>query len=103
MSKQRLSHWAVDIISKVYREQNLPVPVNLVAHSTRSMATSWAALRGVPLAEICGGPCTFCRFYRVSVAAPAPLGSAVLSAAGSGKDGVEFFVPHYSDGTSHPR
>ena len=86
VSKQRLSHWMVDTIAQAYDSQSLPVPGNLVAHSTRSMATSWAALRGVSVAEICAAaswsaPCTFARFYRVNVAAPAPLSEAVLSVA----------------------
>ena len=86
VSKQRLSHWVVDTISHAYDSQNLPVPGHLVAHSTRSTATSWAALRGVPVADICAAaswstPCTFTQFYRVNVAAAAPLSLAVLSAA----------------------
>jgi len=44
VSKQRLSHWVVDTISQAYVNRNLPIPGDLVAHSTRSMATSWAAL-----------------------------------------------------------
>ena len=86
MSKQRLSHWVVDTIAQAYDSQSLPVPGNLVAHSTRSMATSWAALGGVSVAEIFAAaswsaPCTFARFYRVNVAAPAPLSEAVLFVA----------------------
>ena len=86
VSKHRLSHWVVDTISQAYDSQGLPAPGNLVAHSTRSMATSWAALRGVSVAEICAAaswstPCTFARFYRVNVAAATPLSMAVLSAA----------------------
>ena len=107
VSKQRLSHWVVDTISQAYDGQDLPVPRNLVAHSTRSMATSWAALKGVSVAEICaaaswGAPCTFARFYRVNVAAPAPLASAVLSAAGRRSDCVESSVPGDPDSMSHP-
>ena len=108
VSKQRLSHWVVDTISQAYEGQGLPVPGNLVAHSVRGMATSWAALKGVPMAEICAAaswtnPCTFARFYRVNVAAPAPLGVAVLSAAGRSQDGVESSVLNDFDGMSHPR
>ncbi len=83
--KQRLSHWIVDTISQAYSSQNLPVPCDLVAHSSRSMATSWAALKGVALSDICAAaswstPCTFTRFYRINVTNPNSLGSAVLSA-----------------------
>lgn len=86
VSKQRLSHWIVDTISQAYVNQNLPIPGDLVAHSTRSMATSRAALKGVALSDICvtaswGSSCTFTRFYRINVAKPNPFGSAVLSAA----------------------
>lgn len=57
------------------------------------MATSWAALRGEPPAEIYAvasrsAPCEFSQFYRFSVATMAPLGPAALSAAGGGKNGV---------------
>ncbi|XP_071400930.1 LOW QUALITY PROTEIN: uncharacterized protein [Centroberyx affinis] len=36
----RLSHWLVETVSQAYSSQNLPVPGGLVAHSTRSVATS---------------------------------------------------------------
>lgn len=94
VSKQLLSHWIVDTISQAYSNQNLPIPGDLVAHSTRSMATSSAALKGVGLSDICAAaswstPCTFTRFYRINVTNPNSLGSAVLSVAkmsGEGKD-----------------
>ena len=75
VSKQRVSHWLVDTIAQAYAGRGLPKlmpgggatrPSGLVAHSTRSMATSWAALKGVSLADICTAaswstPCTFAR------------------------------------------
>ncbi|XDV25256.1 hypothetical protein PO909_029202 [Leuciscus waleckii] len=84
LSKQRLSHWVVDTIIQAYESAGQTVPTSIKCHSTRSVATSWAALRGVPLSEICAAatwtsPCTFIRFYRINVA-PIPLiSSAVLA------------------------
>ena len=83
LSKQRLSHWLVDVISHAYKASGMQVPPGLRAHSTRSMATSWAALRGVPADDICAAalwstPCTFTRFYRVDVTRPASVGNAAL-------------------------
>ncbi len=109
VSKQCLSHWIMNTISEAYSGKNLPVLSNLAAHLTRCVATSRAALRGVPLSEICAAAiwstrCTFSRFYGVSVASPVPLGSAVfLSAARRGCEGVESSVPGNTDGTSHPK
>ena len=84
-SRQRLSHWLVDAIAAAYSGQGFPVPTGLVGHSTRSVATSWATLRGVPLSEICSAatwssPCTFTRFYRLNVASASSLAGSVLSA-----------------------
>ena len=79
LSKQRLSHWIVDAISHAYEASDSPMPSGTRCHSTRSVSTSWAALRGVPLEDICAAaswasPGTFSRFYRVNVATPHPLG-----------------------------
>ena len=78
LSTQRLSHWVTDAISHAYSISDRPVPSGIRCHSTRSVATSWAALRGVPLRDIClaaswASPSTFTRFYRVNVADPHPL------------------------------
>ena len=67
VSKQYSYHWIVDTIPEAYSRQNPPVPGNLVALSTRSVATSWAAVQGVPLSEICAAatwsaPCIFLDF-----------------------------------------
>ncbi|KAK0149825.1 hypothetical protein N1851_009418 [Merluccius polli] len=83
LSKQRLSHWVVDAITQAYRHSGRPLPSGVRCHSTRAVATSWAALRGVPLQDICdaaswASPTTFSRFYRVNVATPHPLGVALL-------------------------
>ena len=83
LSKQRLSHWVVDTITQAYHISNRPRPPGVHCHETRSVSTSWAALRGVPLEEICAAASwtsasTFSRFYRVNVATPHPLGVVLL-------------------------
>ncbi|XP_077367945.1 uncharacterized protein LOC144013224 [Festucalex cinctus] len=87
LSKQRLSHWVVDAIRHSYLLSGRPLPSGVRCHSTRSIATSWAALRGVSLEDICAAaswatPCTFSRFYSVDVASPHPLG-VILGPAGA--------------------
>ncbi len=78
VSKQRLSHWVVNVIAQAYRASGRPPPAGVRCHSTRGIAASWAALKGVSLEDICAAaswasPNTFTRFYRVNVAAPHPL------------------------------
>ena len=107
LSKQRLSHWIVDAISAAYDVRGLPVPSGVVAHSVRGVVTSWAALKGVSVAEICAAaswsvPCTFARFYRLNVASPLTVGATVLCAAGQrGDDGAGFPVPRDPVGIGH--
>lgn len=83
LSKQRLSHWIVDTIGYAYKANNHPVPSGIRCHSTRGVSASWAAMRGVPLGDICAAASwassgTFSRFYRVNVATPHPLGVVLL-------------------------
>ena len=92
VSKQRVSHWLVDTIAQAYAESGFPVPEGLVAHSTRSMATSWAALKGVAFGEICAAaswstPCTFARFYRVNVTSDAVGATVLMTAAKQTSEG----------------
>ncbi len=81
-SKQRISHWVRDAILLAYEVRGLPSPLSVRAHSTRSVASSQALFRGVPLEEICvaagwSSPHTFVRFYNLDLdTAP---GSQVLS------------------------
>nr|XP_054590865.1 uncharacterized protein LOC129154747 [Nothobranchius furzeri] len=49
LSKQRLSHWVVDAIAMAYAAVGAVAPPGIVCHSTRSVTTSWAAMKGVPL------------------------------------------------------
>ena len=79
LSKQRLSHWVVETIAHAYEASNRPMPPGVKCHSTRGVSTSRAALRGVPLEDICSAASwasasTFTRFYSVNVATPHPLG-----------------------------
>ncbi|KAJ8333524.1 hypothetical protein SKAU_G00415320 [Synaphobranchus kaupii] len=83
VSRQRLSHWLVEAISRAYEYRGLQVPDGLRAHSTRGMATSWALFRGVSVQDICAAaswatPHTFVRFYRLDVTAPS-VAHSVLS------------------------
>ncbi|KAL1255562.1 hypothetical protein QQF64_013623 [Cirrhinus molitorella] len=53
ISRQRLSHWLVEAIILAYNSVGLSPPEGLKAHSTRSLATSWAAFRGMSIQDIC--------------------------------------------------
>lgn len=53
LSRQRLSHWLVEVIVLGYRCKGLQPSAGLQAHSTRSKATSWALLRGIRVEDIC--------------------------------------------------
>lgn len=52
LSKQRLS-WVVETIKQVYVGSGRPTPSEVKCHSTRHIATSWAAVKEVSLSEIC--------------------------------------------------
>ncbi|KAL0149110.1 hypothetical protein M9458_055542, partial [Cirrhinus mrigala] len=80
VSKQRLAHWVVDAISLAYESQGEPCPLEVRAHSTRSVASSYALAHGASLADICRAagwatPNTFARFYNLRVE---PVSSRVL-------------------------
>ncbi len=81
-SKQTLSRWIVDAIHIAYESSDLPSPMGVKAHSTRSVAASKAFLAGVPIQDICNAagwsmPLTFVRFYGLEM--QATPGSSVLS------------------------
>jgi hypothetical protein len=81
VSKQRLAHWIVDAIILAYDSQGEPCPPGLRAHSTRSVAASWALAQGASLTDVCRAagwatPNTFARFYSLRVESVA---SRVLS------------------------
>ncbi len=80
VSKQRLAHWIVDAIALAYQSQGEPCPMGVRAHSTRSVASSYALAHGASLADICRAagwatPNTFARFYNLRVE---PVSSRVL-------------------------
>ncbi len=80
VSKQRLTHWIVDAIALAYQSQGEPCPMGVRAHSTRSVASSYALAHGASLADICRAagwatPNTFARFYSLCVE---PVSSRVL-------------------------
>ncbi len=84
VSKQRMAHWIVDAITLAYQAQGVPCPFRLRAHSTRSVASSWALARGASLTDICRSagwatPSTFARFYSLRVE---PVSSCVLTSNG---------------------
>ena len=86
LSKQRLSHWVVDTIKKAYEVADIPLPSGVTCHSTRGISTSWAAMEGVSLTDVCAAACwstpsTFARFYRLDVASGSSLASAILPLA----------------------
>ncbi len=47
-----MAHWIVDAITLAYQAQGVPCPFRLRAHSTRSVASSWALARGASLTDI---------------------------------------------------
>ena len=84
VSKQRLSHWIVDAIVLAYQARDLPCPLGVRAHSTRSVASSWALAHGASLADICRAagwatPNTFARLYNPCLE---PVSSQVLAPSG---------------------
>ncbi len=84
ISKQRMAHWIVDAITLAYQAQGVPCPFRLRAHSTRSVASSWALAHGASLTDICRAagwatPNTFARLYSLRVE---PVSSCVLTSNG---------------------
>lgn len=87
LTRQRLSYWVVEAITLAYESRGLQPPERLRAHSTRSMATSWALFRGTLVRDICAAaswasPHTFVRFYRLDVTETS-LAHSVLSVGSS--------------------
>ncbi len=84
VSKSRLAHWITKFITSSYASAHKVLLNPVKCHSTRSVATSWVALRGVQLTDICvaatwNSPSTFSRFYRLNVvSAPNSCSTAVL-------------------------
>ncbi len=73
-SERTLSWWIGDAITVAYESSDLPSPLVVKAHSTRSMAASKAFMAGVPMQDICDAagwstPLTFVRFYNLDLRA----------------------------------
>ncbi len=73
----------VGVIIQAYKVKNIKVPAGIWFHSTIRISTSWAALKGVPLIDICAAANwssadTFSRYYRVNVATSDTMERAVL-------------------------
>ena len=73
-SKQSLSRWIVDAIAAAYASKHLQCPLDIRAHSTRGMASSWAwssgiSNHGIYMAAGWASPPTFVRFYNLEVPA----------------------------------
>ncbi len=71
-SKHRISHRVRDAISLTYKVHGLSSPLSFLAHSTRSVASTQALFRGVPLEDICVTAGwyslhTFIRFYNLDL------------------------------------
>ncbi|KAI2646969.1 Protease HtpX [Labeo rohita] len=57
VSKQRISHWLVDVIRLAYQNRGLPCPLGVKAHSTRGVAALAALANGASLTDICRAAC----------------------------------------------
>lgn len=80
-SKQRLSHWVVDVITLKYESHGQDCHFGIRAHSTRVDASFWAWVGCPSIRDICcaagfSSQNTFTRFYRLDVSS---LASCVLS------------------------
>ncbi len=68
ISKQRMAHWIVDVVTLAYQKQSMSYPLRLRANSTWSIASSWALAHGALLTDIYRAvgwatPNTFARFF----------------------------------------
>ncbi|XP_054826594.1 uncharacterized protein LOC129323855 [Eublepharis macularius] len=84
-SAQSISRWVVQAILTCYSAANLPCPLQVHAHSTRSQASSAALFRGVPLQDICRAATwasadTFVKHYALDILdrKETAVGTAVL-------------------------
>lgn len=85
VSPQTISKWIMALIRLAYDLAKVPLPTSVKAHSTRTVATSTAFLRGVDLDDICWAATwsalsTFADHYCMDVRArkDASFGQAVL-------------------------
>lgn len=65
-SKQTIGKWIVEAISTADEAHSLPWPLLIMAHSTRSMASTKALLSGVSLQEVCDAAgCASVHIYKM--------------------------------------
>lgn len=74
------------MIKQAYEMAGRPAPLDIICHSTRGVTTSWAAMKGVALSEICAAAswkvtCTFPRLYHLNVAFGSSLATAIVPLA----------------------
>lgn len=74
LSKQRLPHWLVDVITMAYSQSGHPAPTVTCQHS-RSVFSSWAFLRCILLQQVH----TFSRFYKDHITLPSGMNLMALS------------------------
>ncbi|XP_068101601.1 uncharacterized protein [Hyperolius riggenbachi] len=72
VSKNTIARWIREIITLAYTNSGQSIPQSVNAHSTRSLATSWAERSGASLEQICKAATwsshqTFVRHYRVDL------------------------------------
>lgn len=86
-SKSTVARWIRQTITLAYEQTGSPVPGNLKAHSTRSLAASWAERAGASIEQVCRTATwakqdTFLKHYRVELLSPQDLtfGRKVLQA-----------------------
>ena len=85
VSKQRIASWLVQCIKNAYVHVGMEPPAGLKAHSTRSMSTSVACEKGMPMEDICQAATwaqgsVFAKFYRLDTVSRKPsLSTVVLS------------------------
>lgn len=83
MSKDRLSYWVTEVIMHAYCNTGREVTAFVKCHSVCAVGTSWAALRGVQLSDICDAATwktpIFARFYKLNVATMPPVCSVVVT------------------------
>lgn len=78
-SKAALAKWIRSTIIRTYAVKGKPPPIQVRAHSTRSLSTSWAIRHQASAEQICRAATwaslhTFTRFYRLHTHASAEAG-----------------------------
>ncbi len=90
-----LVHWIVEAVALAYQSQGEACPLGVRAHSTRSVASSYALAHSASLADICRAagwatPNTFARFYSLRIK---PVSSRMSGSSREELAGVTLAVP----------